>query len=101
MRRTLLRSPAFGRDLRVEHSWEVSGRHYEQTANAWAENLAHHRAAVSRLVGRAGYWRWRMFLLACAELWGYAGGCEWQVSHYRLAPVAELAPTSRAQAGVG
>jgi cyclopropane-fatty-acyl-phospholipid synthase len=81
---------AFARDLRVERSWEVSGRHYEQTANAWASNLEQHRAAVSSLVGRAGYWRWRMFVLACAELWGYARGCEWQVSHYRLAPVAEL-----------
>ncbi len=76
----------FDRHLEIEQSWELSGHHYEQTANAWLENLDANAAAVRRLVGRRGSWRWRAFLLACAELWGYAEGSEWQVSHYRLAP---------------
>jgi cyclopropane-fatty-acyl-phospholipid synthase len=77
---------SFQRHLRVEESWEISGAHYEQTANAWLANLDRNRTELRRLVGVRGYWRWRAFLLACAELWGYAGGREWQVSHYRLAP---------------
>lgn len=77
---------AFQEHLAVEESWALSGVHYERTANAWVANLDARRDEVRALVGARGYWRWRAFLLACAELWGYRGGDEWLVSHYLLQP---------------
>ncbi len=84
----------FGDDLRVEESWLVDGRHYERTARAWQRRLEADRAAVvalfSEVYGAAEadrwYHRWRLFFLACAELFAYNGGQEWLVGHYRLRP---------------
>ena len=83
---------AFPEHLSVEQSWTISGRHYERTANAWIDNLDEHRAAVRALVGLPGYWRWRAFLIACAELWGYGGGSEWIVSHHLLRQACTSSP---------
>lgn len=82
----------FQRDLRIEQQWRLSGRHYERTANLWLANQDAHRDAVLDVL-RAAYgdaaplWhqRWRMFWMACAELFGYRAGNEWLVGHYRFA----------------
>jgi len=103
--------PQFDRHLKVTRQWEWSGRHYENTANAWAENLDRKRAQILPLFVEtygaedAPRWieRWKIFFLACAELWGYAGGDEWKVAHYLFEPVAadrKMEPEFEA-AGVG
>lgn len=81
----------FQRALAIEQLWLVDGTHYEKTANHWlARQDSRHDAVM--VVLREGYGdraalqfqRWRMFWMACAELFGYARGQEWLVAHYRF-----------------
>ncbi len=82
----------FQDDLKIEAQWRVDGTHYEKTSNAWLERMDANRAAILKLFrsvygeAEANIWfnRWRMFYMAVAELFGYAGGTEWMVSHYRF-----------------
>jgi cyclopropane-fatty-acyl-phospholipid synthase len=81
------------RDLAVERQWRVSGLHYQKTAEAWLARLDESRETLRPILadvygaGKAGLWleRWRLFFLACAELFGYRGGNEWWVTHVRMA----------------
>ncbi|TJY65207.1 class I SAM-dependent methyltransferase [Sinimarinibacterium sp. CAU 1509] len=84
----------FQDDLKLQQQWWVSGTHYERTANHWLAGMDANRDAIMD-VFRRGYgerdatvWfqRWRMFYMAVAELFGYAGGNEWGVAHYLFEP---------------
>jgi cyclopropane-fatty-acyl-phospholipid synthase len=80
----------FQRDLVLLQQWRWQGTHYQRTANAWLANLDRHRDAVLDVLARtygeaeARLWlgRWRIFFMACAELFGFDRGREWWVSHY-------------------
>ncbi len=77
----------FQDDLAIAGEWQLEGTHYARTAEAWYRNLMAHRAEVIDLLGaRASLERWRVFFLACAELFGYRDGREWIVAHYRFRP---------------
>jgi cyclopropane-fatty-acyl-phospholipid synthase len=80
--------------LGVEQRWRVGGEHYRATSEAWLRNLDERREEILLVLAatygaheaRRWYGRWRLFFLACAELFGYRDGTEWFVSHVRLAP---------------
>ncbi len=80
----------FQRDLQVQAHWRVNGRHYQATANAWLERLDASKEPVLALF-RTTYGadqalrrfvQWRVFFMACAELFGSGSGESWMVSHY-------------------
>ena len=72
------------------HRW--NGRHYEKTANAWLAHMDRRRDRIMPILEEtyggenAEQWfgRWRIFFMACAELFGFNNGQEWFVSHYQF-----------------
>lgn len=77
----------------LEQQWEVNGCHYGRTLRAWLERLDAQRAAAWPILAAtyganaADLWlqRWRLFLMACEELFNCRHGMEWYVAHYRFA----------------
>ena len=83
---TLLR---FQEHLRVKALWLIDGSHYQRTADLWlARQDAGRQQALAALApvhgASAELWcqRWRIFWMACAELFGFEQGKEWLVAHY-------------------
>lgn len=80
----------FADNLQIAKQWQWNGSHYAKTSNAWLANMDKNEASIMPVFERcygashASLWwqRWRMFFMACAELFDYNEGHEWFVSHY-------------------
>lgn len=79
-------------DMVVERMWRVNGQHYAKTLRAWLNridgNAQNAVAVLERDLGpdeaRLQFGRWRIFFMACEELFGFKGGEEWYIAHYLL-----------------
>ncbi len=78
--------------LSLDERWAVNGEHYGKTLEAWLALADLRQETLVPLLdecygpGQGKVWlqRWRMFFMACAELFNYRGGEEWFVAHYRF-----------------
>lgn len=80
--------------LQVEREWWLDGTHYARTGRAWLENIDARRDEVLAVFAEA-YGEeaamhrvrdWRLFFLACEEIFAFRGGREYGVSHTLLRP---------------
>jgi cyclopropane-fatty-acyl-phospholipid synthase len=81
----------FCEDVQVEKRWLFSGTHYARTARAWLDNMDANGSEIDSVMqsaygDQAAIWRqrWRMFFMACEELFAFDGGNAWLVAHYRF-----------------
>lgn len=80
----------FQQHLNIDKSWTWSGKHYEKTSNAWLERMDKNKQVLMPVFktaygdDQANVWwvRWRLFFMACAELFAYEDGQQWHVTHY-------------------
>lgn len=86
----------FDADMQVVSDWRINGTHYEKTSNAWLSKLDLHADQALRCMDpkadaspKRQLQRWRMFYMACAELFGMHEGNEWFVGHYLLEPTQQ------------
>ncbi|EOQ95020.1 cyclopropane-fatty-acyl-phospholipid synthase [Leptospira wolbachii serovar Codice str. CDC] len=82
----------FQKDFLIENHWVVNGTHYARTSEAWYDNMILNKDKLLPILASTygekektkWFVYWKVFFLACAELWDYRNGEEWFVSHYLL-----------------
>jgi len=80
----------FDSDMLVSADWWLDGAHYAKTCEAWLANLDSNEASAKASLSKGSnpdpvavqLQRWRMFFMACAELFAYDTGQQWGVGHY-------------------
>ena len=82
----------FQHHLALDQEWHWSGTHYQHTANTWLRNLDQKKLEIIPILAavyghdssQRWFHRWRLFFIACAELFGMQNGTYWGVHHYRF-----------------
>ena len=85
-----------GRLLQRQY-WVVNGQHYANTCKAWLKNLDQHKTEIVKTLDASDnpdpaiilLQRWRMFVMACQEMFAYQGGETWMVGHFLFEKAAE------------
>lgn len=80
----------FSDHLSIDKRWHWNGQHYAQTCDAWLARMDSNKDRILPILAdcysaaEASLWwqRWRVFFMACSELFAYDGGKEWYVGHY-------------------
>ena len=80
----------FADKLCLDKRWHWNGQHYAKTCNAWLKKMDDNEDAIKPVLAKcygeadASLWwqRWRIFFMACAELFDYDEGHEWYVGLY-------------------
>lgn len=80
----------YQRDLSVKEQWWINGQHYGKTCEAWLNRLDRYEQQAKTILADANpqasskvsVQRWRMFFMACAELFWFDAGNQWGVAHY-------------------
>lgn len=80
----------FQEHLGIEKTWRVSGTHYSKTSRAWLNQMDKNKKTIIKIFSKTygedksklWFQRWRIFFMACEELFGMKDGKEWGVSHY-------------------
>ena len=80
----------FQEKLKLDNHWRWSGTHYQKTSNEWLYNMDSKKEIILPIIKdtygeqniRIWWNRWRIFFMACAELFGFDNGNQWRVSHY-------------------
>lgn len=87
----------FNTRLKTVKQWSVNGRHYARTLRAWLDRMDEQRDLLMPVfvevygATEAARWfqRWRVFFMACEELFAFRAGNEWYVTHLLLSPVKD------------
>ena len=80
-------------DLRIEDHWRLDGTHYARTCEEWLRRMDANKRDILPILANTypncedpmvRFTMWRLFYIACAEMFAFNGGKQWVVSHYRF-----------------